>query len=72
LSCHGRYARGDIADVDTPWEFAKVIVTSDDSKVDTPSEFAKVEMPREFATVDIPRGFALFIIGSQCLLRGRG
>ena len=63
---------GGIADVDKPWEFAKVIVTSDDSKVDTPSEFAKVEMPREFATVDIPRGFALFIIGTQCLLRGWG
>ena len=48
-----------VADVDLAGRFAKVIVTSDDSKLDTPSEFAKVEMPREFATVDMPRGFCI-------------
>ena len=56
-----------VADVDLAGGFAKVFVTSDDSKVDTP-EFAKVEMPREYATVDMPRGVLhLFVIGKSML-----
>jgi hypothetical protein len=38
--------------VDLQWEFAKVVLGSDDAKADTPWEFAKVDMPRGFAKLE--------------------